>query len=66
MKLLFMFRGAVGGIRWYLRELTGEAEYDRYSDRHRRTHPLVPAMSRREFERQRIDRREQHPGDRCC
>jgi uncharacterized short protein YbdD (DUF466 family) len=59
-------RRLLGLVHWYLRELTGEAEYDHYLDRHRRTHPEAVAMSRREFERQRIDRRGDHPGERCC
>lgn len=52
--------------RWYLRELTGEAGYDRYVERHRRTHPGSPALSRREYERRRLSRLDEHPGARCC
>lgn len=59
-------RRAIGGIRWYLRELTGEADYDRYTERHRREHPDAPALSRREFERRRVDRGDTNPGARCC
>jgi len=56
----------LGLVRWYLRELTGEAQYDRYLERHRRIHPDAPAMSRRGFERWRTDRMEGNPGSRCC
>jgi uncharacterized short protein YbdD (DUF466 family) len=55
-----------GAVRWYLRELTGEAEYDRYCDRHRRHHPHAPAPSRREYEVLRTLHRENHPQSRCC
>ena len=53
-------------MRWYLRELTGEAAYGRYLDRHRLGHPGAPALERREFERRRTDRGDAHPGARCC
>ncbi|WP_240436787.1 YbdD/YjiX family protein [Streptomyces sporangiiformans] len=53
-------------VRWYLRELTGEAEYDRYCDRHRRHHPHAPVPSRREYEVLRTHHRENHPQSRCC
>ncbi|WP_405148282.1 YbdD/YjiX family protein [Sphaerisporangium sp. NBC_01403] len=51
--------------RWYLRELTGEGEYDRYLAEHR-SDPNVPALSRREYERRRADRRGGSPDIRCC
>lgn len=61
-------RGArwVRAVRWYLRELTGEAEYDRYCERHRRHHPLAPIPTRREYQTLRSRHREEHPQSRCC
>ncbi|MEJ3748279.1 YbdD/YjiX family protein [Actinomycetes bacterium KLBMP 9797] len=59
-------RRALAAVRWYLRELTGEAAYDHYVERHRRLHPEQPVLSRREFERQRTDRRDDHPTASCC
>jgi uncharacterized short protein YbdD (DUF466 family) len=56
----------IGFVRWYLRELTGRADYDRYLVRHRHAHPGVPVMPRRDFERRRLDRGDQNPGTRCC
>ncbi|MFI5795667.1 YbdD/YjiX family protein [Streptomyces sp. NPDC051677] len=56
----------VRAVRWYLRELTGEAEYDRYCERHRRHHPLAPVPNRREYQVLRSLHREQHPQNRCC
>ncbi|NBM15159.1 YbdD/YjiX family protein [Streptomyces sp. GC420] len=53
-------RGIFRQVRWYLRELTGEAEYERYCARH------APAPTRREYERIRARHREEHPGARCC
>jgi uncharacterized short protein YbdD (DUF466 family) len=53
-------------IRWYVRELTGEAAYDHYVERHRRLHPEVPVLSRRDFEHQRCDRRDDNPTASCC
>ena len=52
------------GIRWYLREATGEAKWDAYiADC--QGQGVVP-MSRREFERHRADHREHNLQTRCC
>ena len=55
-----------GGVRWYLREVSGESAYDRYVQHRRRDHPGEPVMSRRDFERRRQDAREARPQSRCC
>jgi uncharacterized short protein YbdD (DUF466 family) len=52
------------GVRWYLREFTGEANWDRYLERCA-VHGHTP-MTRREFERQRADALEKNPISRCC
>jgi uncharacterized short protein YbdD (DUF466 family) len=52
------------GLRWYLREFTGEAKWDSYLE-HCTAHGHTP-MSRREFERQRSDAAEKNPISRCC
>jgi uncharacterized short protein YbdD (DUF466 family) len=44
---------AFAGVRWYLREVSGESAYDRYVAHMRRDHPGQPVMSRRDFERRR-------------
>ena len=54
------------GVRWYLREVSGESAYDRYVEHMRRDHAGQPVMSRRDFERRRQDYREEHPRARCC
>ncbi|MFG2801782.1 YbdD/YjiX family protein [Streptomyces pseudovenezuelae] len=56
----------VRAVRWYLRELTGEAEYDRYRERQLHRHPLAPVPTRREYEVLRARHREAHPQGRCC
>lgn len=53
-------------LRWYLRELTGESQYEHYLARHHRTHPGEPVLTRRDFERWRVDRADVRPGTRCC
>jgi uncharacterized short protein YbdD (DUF466 family) len=52
------------GVRWYLREFTGEARWDRYLE-HCVEHGHTP-VSRREFERRRSDALERNPMSRCC
>ena len=59
-------REAFAGVRWYLREVSGETAYDRYVEHLRRDHPGEPVMSRRDFERWRQDDRDKHPRARCC
>ena len=54
---------AWGGVRWYLREWSGEARCDDYL-RHCAEHGHAP-MSRGEFERRRQDAREANPVNRC-
>ena len=57
---------AFAGVRWYLREVTGESAYDRYVEHVRRDHPDAIVMSRRDFERMRMDDRDANPRARCC
>lgn len=52
------------GIRWYVKQATGEAKWDEYVDRCR-SEGVEPA-SRRDFERHRADHREKNPQSRCC
>lgn len=57
-------REVVRTLRWYVRELTGEAKWDDYL-----TECAAfgePPMSRREFERLRDHEREHQAGGRCC
>lgn len=68
----------IGVVHWYLRELTGEADYDHYLAQQAGRAPghppvqgpeqgPVPAvLSRREFEDRRWADRERTPGNRCC
>ncbi len=57
---------AFAGVRWYLREVSGETAYDRYVEHLRRDHPDAIVMSRRDFERMRMDDRDANPRARCC
>lgn len=52
------------GVRWYLKQATGEAKWDEYVESCRRdgTEP----MSRRDYERHRAEHREKNPQARCC
>lgn len=56
--------GLLDGVRWYLREFTGETRWDAYVARcaQEGTEP----MSRRAFERHRDDHRERSTQGRCC
>ena len=57
-------RRVLAGLRWYLREVTGESRWDAYrAECARHGHP---PLSRREFERARADARAGSVGSRCC
>ena len=56
----------VAGVRWYLREVSGESGYDRYVEHMRREHADQPVMSRRDYERRRQEIRAENPRARCC
>ncbi|WP_030859363.1 YbdD/YjiX family protein [Streptomyces sp. NRRL F-2747] len=61
-------RAALAKARFFVREFSGEAAYERYVA-HARTHdPDARVMTRRAFERARTDSREADPreGCRCC
>ena len=57
-------RSAARGVRWYLRQLSGEAKWDEYLDRCRSMGQQP--MSRRHFERHRDNERESTAASRCC
>ncbi|UGQ10807.1 YbdD/YjiX family protein [Yinghuangia sp. ASG 101] len=59
-------RRVVRGVRWYLREISGDAAYERHCLRHRRERPDHPAPTRRAYERLRRDHREHTASSRCC
>lgn len=61
-------RHVMGWVRWYVREVSGESVYDRYVAHTRSHDPHARVMSRREFERSRMDDVETDPreGFRCC
>lgn len=61
---MMTIRSAGRGIRWYIKQLTGEAKWDEYLD-HCRAEGHEP-MSRRDFERRRADEKESSPQPRCC
>jgi uncharacterized short protein YbdD (DUF466 family) len=53
-----------GTLRWFVRQLTGEAKWDEYVAECAALGERP--MSRREFERRRDHEREHTPGARCC
>jgi uncharacterized short protein YbdD (DUF466 family) len=54
----------LAGVRWYLRELSGESRWDAYLERCAREG--MEPMSRRAFERHRDEHRERSTQGRCC
>lgn len=53
-------------VGWYVKEFVGENDYQHYLAHLRRHHPGAEPMSRREFERAKMDRLEADPKSRCC
>jgi hypothetical protein len=52
------------GIRWYLRQASGEAKWDEYVSECQSKG--LESMSRRAFERHRADHQENASQSRCC
>ncbi|MFJ6794465.1 YbdD/YjiX family protein [Streptomyces sp. NPDC091268] len=61
-------RSVLARVRYYVREFSGEAAYDRHVAHLRAHDPQAPVPTRRAFERARTDAREADPreGFRCC
>ncbi|MFJ3927128.1 YbdD/YjiX family protein [Streptomyces sp. NPDC090022] len=61
-------RAVLARVRYFVREFSGEAAYDRYVAHARAHDPGTEVMTRRAFERARTDAREADPreGFRCC
>lgn len=62
-------RSAAAGLAWYVRAVSGEDAYDKYLAHHRSGHGPArtgPAMTEREFWRDRTDRQDTNPQGRCC
>jgi uncharacterized short protein YbdD (DUF466 family) len=59
-------RSAAGRLLWYLGEVAGEHDYVRHVEHQRRHHPGATVLSRREFERRRMDELDKSPRQRCC
>ncbi|MCX4627665.1 MULTISPECIES: YbdD/YjiX family protein [Streptomyces] len=61
-------RAALAKARYFVREFSGEAAYDRYVAHARAHDPAAEVLTRRAFERARTDSREADPreGFRCC
>ena len=57
-------RRGVEGLRWYLKQVSGEARWETYLERC--TKEGVEPMTRREYERHRSEVREHNPASRCC
>ncbi|MDG4797562.1 YbdD/YjiX family protein [Micromonospora sp. WMMD1082] len=51
---------------WYVREVVGENDYERYVSHLRRHHPQTRPVPRAVFERDKTQRLESRPNSRCC
>lgn len=54
------------GLRWYVREVSGETAYARHVARLQREHPDAEPPDERAWWRARSDGREGEPPQRCC
>lgn len=53
-------------VRWYVKEVVGENDYEHYVRHLRAHHGEAEPVTRRAFERAKTDRMESHPKSRCC
>ena len=59
-------RQAWRAFAWYLREVTGESDYERYVAHLRAHHPDQPPPTVKEYWRERYAYEAAHPRSRCC
>ena len=59
-------RRGLSAVGWYVREVVGENDYDKYVAHLARTHPERTPPTRRTFERDKTDRMAANPKSRCC
>ncbi len=64
--LISLVRRVGRGIRWYVETLMGDRAYETYLAHHRQQHPDEPALTERQFWRERMDDQDRNPGARCC
>nr|WP_234037582.1 MULTISPECIES: YbdD/YjiX family protein [Leucobacter] len=53
-------------MRWFCRELFGDAKYERYVAHLRVAHPDAPVPDVRTFWREHYAEQDRNPGARCC
>ncbi|WP_346728750.1 YbdD/YjiX family protein [Leucobacter manosquensis] len=67
MRQLVRAIGAGGArLRWFCRELFGDAKYERYVAHLRVAHPDAPVPDVRTFWREHYAEQDRNPGARCC
>lgn len=59
-------RDTIRRIAAVVRRIVGVPDYDRYVAHVRRCHPGTVPMTRKDFERSRLEDRYSRPGQRCC
>lgn len=66
METLRRAAGVLGSVNRYLKGVLGEDAYEKYLDHHHATGCAAPAMTVREFWRDKMDRQDVNPEGRCC
>jgi uncharacterized short protein YbdD (DUF466 family) len=68
-----IWRQAVAAVRrvfrsiyWYLEQVSGQGDYQRYVDHLRQVHPEVTPPTVDQYWRERYAEQERNPGARCC
>lgn len=56
----------VRGAWWYMSELVGENDYDKYVLHLQRHHPGCEIPTKKQFWRDRYAKQDENPGARCC
>ncbi|AKK10956.1 YbdD/YjiX family protein [Corynebacterium uterequi] len=57
---------ALKSVLWYVRELMGDHDYEKYCAHLREHHPGAPVPTEREYWRARYAEQDANPGARCC
>lgn len=66
MSFLKNVGAGLAGVSRYLKSVMGEDSYEKYLAHHQQTACPTPAMSVKEFWRDKMDRQDANPEGRCC
>lgn len=64
--LIDTLRRGAGAVRWYVKAVMGDSDYQRYVAHHRSRHPDESPLGESDYWRMRYRNQDANPQGRCC